>query len=114
MCIRDSYQTSSDPAVRLRGTRLEAELRLRQQIVTSIAMNREQALLEEKNDIPILNMLDPGNLPIDKSKPARSSMVLLAMMMVGAGSWIWLNREWVRARLLAADEDLPHSAKELS
>ena len=109
-----NYLTSSDPAVRLRGTRLETELRLRQQLVTSIAMNREQALLEEKNDIPILNMLDPGNLPIEKSKPARSVVVLLAMMIISAGSWIWLNREWVRARLLVGDEDLPTVPKEQS
>jgi uncharacterized protein involved in exopolysaccharide biosynthesis len=99
-----NYQTSGDPAVRLKGTRLENELRLRQQLVTTLAMNREQALLEEKNDIPILNMLDPGNLPIEKSKPARSIVVLLATLLVAAGGWTWLNREWVRARLLA-DED---------
>ncbi|WP_257313822.1 hypothetical protein [Geothrix fuzhouensis] len=99
-----NYQTSGDPAVRLKGSRLETELRLRQQLVTTLAMNREQALLEEKNDIPILNVLDPGNLPIEKSKPARSVIVLLVTLLVGAGGWTWLNREWVRARLLA-DED---------
>jgi uncharacterized protein involved in exopolysaccharide biosynthesis len=99
-----NYQTSGDPAVRLRGTRLETELRLRQQLVSTLAMNREQALLEEKNDIPILNLLDPGNLPIEKSKPARSVIILLVTLLVGAGGWTWLNREWVRARLLA-DED---------
>ena len=99
-----NYQTSGDPAVRLKGTRLETELRLRQQLVSTLAMNREQALLEEKNDIPILNVLDPGNLPIEKSKPARSVIVLLVTLLVGAGGWAWLNREWVRARLLA-DED---------
>jgi hypothetical protein len=98
--------------VRLKGTRLETELRLRQQLVTSIAMNREQALLEEKNDIPILNVLDPGNLPIDKSKPARSVVVLLAVMLVGAGGWFWLNREWVRARLLTEDDEIQPTSKE--
>ncbi len=107
-----NYQTSGDPAIRLRGTRLENELRLRQQLVTSMAMNREQALLEEKNDIPILNILDPGNLPIDKSKPARSVNVLLAMILMGAGSWVWQNRNWVKMRLLAGDEVLPTIAKE--
>jgi hypothetical protein len=75
-------------------------------------MNREQALLEEKNDIPILNMLDPGNLPIDKSKPARSVMVLLGMLVVGAGGWIWLNRDWVRTRLLAEDDEIQPISKE--
>lgn len=101
-----NYLTSGDPAIRLKGTRLETELRLRQQLVSAIAMNREQALLEEKNDIPILNVLDPGNLPIDKSRPTRSTMVLLAMILVGAGAWVWFNFEWIRARLLAGDDGI--------
>ena len=107
-----NFQASGDPAVRLKGTRLESEFRLRQQLVTSIAMNREQALLEEKNDIPILNMLDPGNLPIDKSKPARATIVLVTMMLMGAGSWAWLNRDWVRALLMAGEEEVSPSVKE--
>jgi len=107
-----NYQSSGDPAVRLKGTRLETELRLRQQLVTTLAMNREQALLEEKNDIPILNMLDPGNLPIEKSKPARSIVVLLVTLLVAAGGWVWLNREWVRARLLADEDESSTSVQE--
>ncbi|WLT31335.1 hypothetical protein [Geothrix sp. PMB-07] len=99
-----NYLNSADPAVRLKGTRLETELRLRQQLVTTLAMNREQALLEEKNDVPILNILDPGNLPIEKSKPARSVIVILVAVLVGASGWVWLNREWVKARILADDE----------
>ena len=102
-----NFQTSADPSVRLKGSRLETELRLRQQLVTAIAMNREQALLEEKNDIPILNVLDPGNLPIDKSRPTRSVMVVFASLLVGLGSWIWLNLEWIRERLFTdGDESL--------
>ena len=100
-----NFQTSADPSVRLKGSRLETELRLRQQLVSAIAMNREQALLEEKNDIPILNILDPGNLPIEKSKPTRSMVVLLAMILAGVGRWIWLNRDWARARLLTEDDE---------
>ena len=99
-----NFQTSADPSVRLKGSRLETELRLRQQLVTAIAMNREQALLEEKNDIPILNVLDSGNLPIDKSKPSRSIIVLLVTLLTALGSWTWLNRDWVKAHLLADDE----------
>lgn len=99
-----NYQASGDPAVRLRGTRLENELRLRQQLVTTLAMNREQALLEEKNDIPILNVLDSGNLPIDKSRPGRSSMVLAGALLAGAVSWGWLNFAWIMGRLQDGDE----------
>ena len=100
-----NYLSSADPSVRLRGNRLETELKLRQQLVTTLAMNREQALLEEKNDIPILNVLDPANLPIDKSKPARSIIVLLVTLLVGLGTWGWQNREWIRERLLSDDDE---------
>jgi len=95
-----NVQVSGDPAVRLMGARLETELRLRQQLVTAIAMNREQALLEEKNDIPILNVLDAGNLPIEKTRPVRSTIVLFASLIVGLGVWIWHNRKWILARLM--------------
>lgn len=100
-----NYQISTDPSVRIRGARLEAELKLRQQLVMTLAMNREQALMEEKNDIPILNVLDPGNLPIDKSRPGRSVIVLLMFILASAGAWAWLNRDWIWARLLDADGD---------
>jgi len=100
-----NYLASADPSVRIRGARLEAELKLRQQLVMTLAMNREQALMEEKNDIPILNVLDPGNLPVDKSRPARSSIVLLAFFLVSAGSWAWQNREWIKERLLDGDDE---------
>jgi len=99
-----NYLISGDPAVRLRGARLEAELRLRQQLVLTLTMNREQALLEEKNDLPILNVLDAGNLPLDKSRPARSSMVLSVVMVVAAGAWLWLNRVWVKSKLVFEED----------
>lgn len=98
-----NYQSSADPAVRLKGTRLESELRLRQQLVTTLAMNREQALLEEKNDIPILNVLDQGNLPIDKSRPGRSSMVLGVIFLVTSSFMAWSYRERLKALLRAED-----------
>ena len=95
-----NYQLSSDPAVRLEGARLEAELNLRRQLVTTLAVNREQSLLDAKNDIPILNILDAGSLPIEKSKPVRSRIVLLVVFLVGLGVWSWENRAWLRSRLI--------------
>jgi hypothetical protein len=98
-----NYLVSSDPTVRLRGASLEAELKLRQQLLTTIAISREQALMEEKNDMPILNVLDSGNLPIEKSKPARSLYVLLALFLVTAATLAWDNREWILKNLPVSD-----------
>jgi hypothetical protein len=103
-----NYQQSSDPSVRLTGDRLSSELLLRRQVLSTIVLSREQALMEEKDDTPILNVLDSGNLPIEKSKPARSSYVLLAFLLVGVGSWTWSNWAWVHSRLLDFGDDSAH------
>jgi len=102
-----NFNTSGDPSVRLLGARLEAELRLRQQLVATLAMNREQALLEEKNDIPILNVLDAPSLPVLKSRPARALIVLLSMLLSTFGAWSWLNRNWIKHRLLEQSPLIP-------
>jgi hypothetical protein len=94
-----NYQGSQDPAVRLTGMRLDADFRLRQQLLTTLALSREQALMEEKNDMPILNILDAGNYPYEKSKPSRSEIILLTTGVVMVMSWIWLNREKVKGLL---------------
>lgn len=98
-----NFSTSADPGVRLKGARLEAELRLRQQLVGAIALNREQALLEEKMDIPILNVLDPGNLPIEKSRPARSQAVIIVALVAGMLAWAIENRERIKGWLFEVD-----------
>lgn len=96
-----NYLASADPTVRLQGSRLESELQLRRQLVTTLAMNREQALMEEKNDIPILNVLDDGNLPIEKSRPGRSGMVAGVFLFAGLLAWVWGQRHWILRRLEA-------------
>ncbi len=99
-----NYQTSAEPRVRLDGQRLESELKLRQQLVMTLSLAHEQALMEEKNDMPILNVLDDGDLPRDKSKPSRSILVLLMTLLAGGGTWLWQNRARVRRSLLADGE----------
>jgi len=94
-----NYLTSADPAVRLKGLRLENELKLRTQIVTTLAISLEQALIEEKNDMPILNVLDKGNLPQEKSGPKRSTFVALAFLLGFFGLLGWENRDYLKSRL---------------
>jgi uncharacterized protein involved in exopolysaccharide biosynthesis len=95
-----NYQSSLEPTIRLTGIRLEAELRLRQQLVQNLALTYEQALLEEKNDIPIVNVLDPPNLPLEKSRPKRFVFVVMAFFLITLGVWAWSNRGRLRALVL--------------
>jgi len=100
MANRD-YLSSADPGVRLQGGRLDAELQLRRQMVSSLAMSREQALLDEKDSTPILNVLDTGQLPQEKSKPGRGRMVAASFILVFLGTLAWQHRAWLNARLIA-------------
>ena len=94
-----NYSTSADPVTRVEGLRLEADLKMRQQMVVSLTLNHEQALMEEKNDMPILNVLDPGNLPIEKSWPSRSLFVLAGFVAGLLGGIAWSRRQWLWASL---------------
>lgn len=93
--VNRNYMVSADPSVRLLGGRLEMELKLRQQLVATLSMNREQALMEEKDDLPILNVLDAGNLPIEKSRPARSLMILSFAILGGLIALGAQRRDWL-------------------
>jgi uncharacterized protein involved in exopolysaccharide biosynthesis len=99
-----NYQISADPAVRLYGARLEADLNLRRQLVNTIALNREQALMEAKNDIPILNVLDSANLPLDKSNPHRSFMVIVSTIIAFILVLGFDNRDRIRAFMENAED----------
>lgn len=94
-----NYLISPDPSIRLKGLRLDNDLKLHTQLVGTLTIGREQALLEEKNDIPILNILDEGNLPIEKSSPARFISVLLSVAIVSLSAFAWMQRNWIQAWL---------------
>jgi uncharacterized protein involved in exopolysaccharide biosynthesis len=77
------YLTSLDPSVRLQGMRLENNLRIKNQLTGMHILAHEQALLEEKNNVPVLNILDNGNYPYEKSGPPRLAWTVLAALFGG-------------------------------
>jgi len=97
-----NYHTSGDPAVRLTGARLEMDLSTRQQIVVALSMAQGQAQLEATNDIPILNLLDGGNLPSNKSGPRRGLWAISGFLIGGFFSISMRNRERITAYLLSS------------
>ena len=90
--VNRNYLSSSEPAVRLMGARLERNLLLANQIVSTLAVSYEQSLLEAKNDIPVLSILDPGNLPVEKSGPNRTLNVLISFLVACVATFAYLNR----------------------
>jgi len=100
LSVNRNYLTSADPAVRVAGLRLEEEMKLRGQLVVSLAMGYEQALMDEKNDMPIINVLDAGNQPEQKSGPARANLVLVCTFLVALASLLWDKREFIKNSIM--------------
>lgn len=98
--VNRNYLASADPAIHLQGSTLEAEFKLRQQLVATLALSLEQALMDEKNDVPMVNVLDPGNLPIEKSRPARTVIAFLIFILGSLGTWAWSSRDWLVSTLV--------------
>ena len=98
-----TWESSPAPNIRFRGTQLREELDLWKQIVMNLSLNHEQALLEAQNDTQTLLLMDPGNLPVEKSKPARSFIVFAVVCLAGAGSWLTINRSTVYDRFIAKE-----------
>ena len=87
-----NYGVSSDPNVKLTGMRLEADLITKRQILTSLILAREQAILAEKNDLGQLTMLDAGNLPELKASPRRGLLIGVTFILIFMCSVVWNYR----------------------
>jgi hypothetical protein len=95
-----NFAASADPSVRLQGTSLEMEWKLREQLVTSLALNHEQALIDEKNDMPLLNVMDRPYLPEEKSGPSRFKLMLQSFILFAFAMGCWENRSLVKKWLV--------------
>jgi len=100
-----NWEASPAPNVRFRGSQLREELNLWRQVVMNLTLNHEQALLEAQNDTQTLLLMDPGSLPLEKSRPARALIVFAAAAAAGAGSWVRRNRAAITQRILAKEHD---------
>ena len=100
--VNRNFAVSADPGIRLGGARLEADLQLQRQVLTTLALNKEQAMLEEKNDMPLLNILDAGYTPIERSRPARARLVITGFLVAFAGILGWRRRVWIQQGLAAS------------
>jgi hypothetical protein len=101
-----NWEASPSPNLRFRGAQMREELNLWRQVVMNLTLNHEQALLEAQNDTQTLLLMDPGSLPLEKSRPHRALIVCAVASAVGAGSWAARNRTAILNRILAKE----HSA----
>lgn len=99
-----NFAQSSDPDIQLDGSRLQSDLQMRKQIQLTLALNFEQTLSDAKNNTPVVNFVDEGSLPVEKSHPSRALIVLVAAVVTGILVFAIEHRDRIRAYMANSEE----------
>jgi hypothetical protein len=95
-----NYQTTNDPEVKIIEQNLATDLQSKRQFIDGLSMQKEQSLLDSENSAPVLTLLDPPNLPIEKSFPPRAILLLISTVFATLVYWSLLNHHWLRRNLV--------------
>jgi len=86
------------PDLRVEEGRLRRQVDIRQEVLLTLRREYEVARIEEVNDSPVITVIDPAVAPLEKSKPKRVRLVMLAFFLgtglglLGALSVEYLDR----------------------
>ncbi len=88
-----NYLTGSDPGLQLALSRLQRDVDLMASLYLTMAQQNEMARIEAAKDIPVVQVLDYGQVPSEKSSPRRS--VYLAGALLGSFFFSCLLALWL-------------------
>ena len=71
-------------------TRLESQFTVISSVFQELAGQVEQAKIQVNKDTPIFTIIDPVNVPLERSKPKRTMMVIIWTFLGGLFSVIWV------------------------
>ncbi|NLB64487.1 MAG: hypothetical protein GX801_10365, partial [Fibrobacter sp.] len=88
------------PEATLEESRLQRRVMINQEVTTQLQKQFEMAKIEEAKDLPLLELIDAPRLAIDKSKPQRKQIVLIALTIgLFVGCTIAFLIEAIRTRV---------------
>jgi len=90
------------PEVKNEGQRLALDSAIQHKVFTLLSAQYEQARIDEMRDVPTVTVLDDARPPDLKSRPKRSVLVLIAMVIATAGSLGWMYWSWRRTLRIEA------------
>jgi len=67
------------PELRVEEGRFRRQVDIRQEVLLTLRREYEVARIEEVNDTPVITVIDPAVPPLEKSKPKRAFLLLLAL-----------------------------------
>jgi uncharacterized protein involved in exopolysaccharide biosynthesis len=90
--------------------RLLRDVQVQSTVFVELKKQYELAKLEEIKNITIVNVLDPGRVPVKKERPKRGKNSALAFMLIlSLASFYNVYRFWYAARMKDFYHSLQHS-----
>ncbi len=83
-----SWQQS--PQLTFEEGRLRRQVEIRQELYLTLQREYEAARMQEVNDTPVITVIDPATPPVKKSKPKRTLLVVIALVLGGMVGAFWV------------------------
>ncbi|UCF18249.1 MAG: hypothetical protein JSU87_09810 [Gemmatimonadota bacterium] len=100
--LRRNRQFSGSPELTFEHERLQRQVTIKQEVLTTLRRSYEEARIEEVNDTPVITVIDHAVAPDKKSSPKRKLNVVLAFFVAAVlgvfGSFGLEFTERLRAR----------------
>jgi uncharacterized protein involved in exopolysaccharide biosynthesis len=74
-------QYEGSPELRFQADRLQRQVTLKEEVLSTLRRQYEEARIQEVNDTPVITVIDRALPPEEKSSPKRRSSVLLAFFL---------------------------------
>lgn len=102
----------SSPELQFQYERLQRQVRIKEEIVTILARQFEEARIQEVNDTPLITVMDRAVPPVEKSSPRRKLIVVVGFMLGGVAAVVlsFLRYYANRARTRHAEDYRQFSA----
>jgi uncharacterized protein involved in exopolysaccharide biosynthesis len=75
-----NYMVANDPDLQLELSRLQREVDLKSTLYLTMAQQNEMAKIEAAKDMPVAQILDSGAVPLEKTSPKRSIILLASLI----------------------------------
>ncbi len=79
--LEKNRQFRGSPDLTFQHERLQRQVRIKEEVVTVLRTQYEEARMQEVNDTPLITVIDRAVPPDEKSSPKRRQMVLLAFFL---------------------------------
>jgi uncharacterized protein involved in exopolysaccharide biosynthesis len=109
--LQRNRQYAGSPELQFQYDRLNRQVVIKQEVVSSLRRQYEDARIQEVNDTPVITVIDRAVPPVEKSSPQRRAAVVLAFLLCGVLSITGaFGAEYVERARQREDEDLDELA----